>query len=271
VNVYKMKNSRSPLYVVITNNKTSLSDIETKAKTIEYVVVRWQRLINTKQIVQCHKCQLWGHSATNCYSSVKCLRCAENHLTRDCVLKKDVAEDQKKLKCANYGQGHLANSQQCEAYLARLNYVEQIKAAAVEKRVPATKKYVRAPLPTKNAWTTPRKFSNSSPNPAEAHMKSVRSRLAEEVAASQDPVPAPIPGDSQPSNYSDFFSLVSEIRKLNEVIDIKNLIKINFSDKIAVQFTPKEKYVKLITWNANANGILGKLGELIKYSSKCMT
>jgi hypothetical protein len=234
VNVYKMKNSRSPLYVVITNNKTSLSDIETKAKTIEYVVVRWQRLINIKQIVQCHKCQLWGHSATNCYSSVKCLRCAENHLTRDCVLKKDVAEDQKKLKCANYGQGHLANSQQCEAYLARLNYVEQIKAAAVEKRVPATKKYVRAPLPTKNAWTTPRKFSNSSPNPAEAHMKSVRSRLAEEVAASQDPVPAPIPGDSQPSNYSDFFSLVSEIRKLNEVIDIKNLIKINFSDKIAV-------------------------------------
>jgi transcription elongation factor Elf1 len=145
-----------------------------------------------------------------CYSSVKCLRCAENHLTRDCVLKKDVAVDQKKLKCANCGQGHLANSQQYEAYLARLNYVEQVKAAALERRVPATKKYVRVPLPTKNAWTTPRKFSNSSPNPAEAHMKSVSSHLAEEVAASQDPVPAPIPGDSQPSNYSDFFSLVSE-------------------------------------------------------------
>jgi hypothetical protein len=59
-------------------------------------------------------------------------------------------------------------------------------------------------------------------------MKSVRSRLAEEVYGSQDPVPVPTtPSDSQPpSNYSDFFTLVSEFRKLNEVIDIKNLIKI---------------------------------------------
>jgi hypothetical protein len=90
------------------------------------------------------------------------------------------------------------------------------------------KKYVPAPVPVKNAWPTPRKFSSSGPNPAEAHMKSVRSRLAEEVSASEDPVPVPTtPCDSQPpSNYSDFFTLVSEIRKLNEVIDIKNLIKI---------------------------------------------
>jgi hypothetical protein len=229
INVYKMKNTSSSLYVVITDNRTSLSDIQSKVRTVEYVVVRWQRLINTKQIVQCHKCQVWGHSASNCYSSVKCLKCAQNHLTRDCTLKKDVAEDQKKLKCANCGQGHLASSQICEAYLARRTYVEQIKAAAVDRRVPAMKKYVPAPVPVKNAWTTPRKFPSSSPNPAEAHMKSVRSRLAEEVSASQDPVPVPTttPSDSQPpSNYSDFFSLVAEIRKLNEVIDIKNLIKI---------------------------------------------
>jgi hypothetical protein len=93
VNVYKMKNTNSSLYVVITDSKTSLSDIQAKVRTAEYVVVRWQRLINTKQIVQCHKCQVWGHSTSNCYSSVKCLKCAQNHLTRDCALKKGVAED----------------------------------------------------------------------------------------------------------------------------------------------------------------------------------
>ncbi|KAH0821151.1 hypothetical protein GEV33_001640 [Tenebrio molitor] len=113
VNVYKMKNTNSSLYVVITDSKTSLSDIQAK--------------------------------------------------------------------------GHLASSQLCEAYLARRTYVEQIKAAAVDRRVPVMKKYVPAPVPVKNAWTTPRKFPSSSPNPAEAYMKSVRSRLAEEVSASQDP------------------------------------------------------------------------------------
>jgi hypothetical protein len=119
VNVYKMKNTNSSLYVVITDSKTSLSDIQAKVRTVKYMVVRWQRLINTKQIVQCHKYQVWGHSVSNCYSSVKGLKCAQNHLTRDCALKKGVAEDQKKLKSANCGQGHLASSQLYEAYLAR--------------------------------------------------------------------------------------------------------------------------------------------------------
>jgi hypothetical protein len=169
VNVYKMKNTNSSLYVVITDSKTSLRDIQAKVRTVEYVVVRWQRLINTKQIVQCHKCQVWGHSASNCYSSVKCLKCAQNHLTRDCALKKGVAEDQKKLKCANCGQGHLASSQLCEAYLARRTYVEQIKSAAIDRRVPVMKKYVPAPVPVKNAWAMPRKFPSSSESRRGSH------------------------------------------------------------------------------------------------------
>jgi hypothetical protein len=53
-------------------------------------------------------------------------------------------------------------------------------------------------------------------------MKSLRSRLAEKVAATQDQAPAPTLNQSQSSNYSDFFNLVSEIRKLNQVINIKN-------------------------------------------------
>jgi hypothetical protein len=63
-NVYKMKNTRSTLYVVVTDNTTTLNDIETKAKTIELIVVRWQSLINTRHIVQYDKSQVWGHSAT---------------------------------------------------------------------------------------------------------------------------------------------------------------------------------------------------------------
>ncbi|CAH1384225.1 unnamed protein product [Tenebrio molitor] len=55
--VYKMKNTNSPLYVVITDNKTTLRDLESKAKTVEYVIVKWKKLINSRKIIQCHKCQ----------------------------------------------------------------------------------------------------------------------------------------------------------------------------------------------------------------------
>ncbi|KAH0820869.1 hypothetical protein GEV33_001922 [Tenebrio molitor] len=112
--VYKMKNTNSPLYVVITDNKTTLRDLESKAKTVEFVIVKWKKLINSRKIIQCHKCQVWGHAASNCHANPKCLKCAKDHLTSDCTLKKEVPEDQKLLKCANCGQGHLANSTSCD-------------------------------------------------------------------------------------------------------------------------------------------------------------
>jgi hypothetical protein len=61
-NAYRMKNTNTPLYVIITDNKTTLRDLETNARTIEYVVVRWKKLINRRAIVQCHNCQTWGHA-----------------------------------------------------------------------------------------------------------------------------------------------------------------------------------------------------------------
>jgi hypothetical protein len=123
--VYQMKNTKYPLYVLISDNKTTLLDLEARAKTIEHIMVRWKKLINRKEIVQCHKCQKWGHAATNCYATAKCLKCANNHLTSECTLKKDVEEDQRKIKCANCGQGHLANSTDCEKYQQKKNVVEK--------------------------------------------------------------------------------------------------------------------------------------------------
>ncbi|KAJ3616563.1 hypothetical protein MTP99_018894, partial [Tenebrio molitor] len=132
--VYKMKNTSHPLYVVITDNKTTLKDLEENAKTVQQVVVKWKKLLNKKEIIQCHKCQSWGHSATNCFSKSKCLKCAGQHLTSECELKKDNVNDQQKIKCANCGEKHLANSTECEVYQARKQHLDKIKAAAAEKK-----------------------------------------------------------------------------------------------------------------------------------------
>jgi hypothetical protein len=40
--VYVMK-TKSPLYVVITDNKTTLNDLQEKARTVQQVVVTWKK------------------------------------------------------------------------------------------------------------------------------------------------------------------------------------------------------------------------------------
>jgi hypothetical protein len=223
-NVYKMKKTNSPLYVVITDNKTTLRDLESNVKTIEYIVVRWKKLINKREIVQCHNCQTWGHAATNCFAATKCLKCAGNHLTSECSLKKDDTEDQKKIKCSNCGQGHLANSTECEIYIARKKLMVKNKTDLVQKTTRQSNKYVPAPVPTKNAWTTQRNGDEGNRNPAAAHMPTIRARHAEEVAAQS----ATANNATDPGLMGDvniFIQICDEVKKLKEKIDLGKLLQ----------------------------------------------
>jgi hypothetical protein len=223
-NVYKMKKTNSPLYVVITDNKTTLQDLESNVKTIDYIIVRWKKLINKREIVQCHNCQTWGHAATNCFAATKCLKCAGNHLTSECSLKKDDTEDQKKIKCSNCGQGHLANSTECEIYIARKKLMEKNRTDLVQKTTRQSNKYVPAPAPTKNAWTTQRIGDEGNRNPAAAHMLTIRARHAEEVAAQS----ATANNATDPGLMGDvntFIQICDEVKKLKEKIDLGKLLQ----------------------------------------------
>jgi hypothetical protein len=223
--VYKMKNTISPLYVVITDNKTTLRDLESKAKTVEYVIIKWKKLINTRKIIQCHKCQVWGHAASNCHANPKCLKCAKDHLTSDCSLKIEVPEDQKLLKC----QGHLANSTSCDVYLARKSHIEKIRASGAAKRPKQNANFVPAPIPVTNPWTTHRNNTDQNRNPAAAYMSALRSKLAEEVAT-QSTSPGPVTTNSfvDQETIDDvhlFLQIRDEIKQLKQKIDFKKLLK----------------------------------------------
>ncbi|KAJ3616495.1 hypothetical protein MTP99_019824 [Tenebrio molitor] len=224
--VYKMKNTSHPLYVVITDNKTTLKDLEENAKTVQQVVVKWKKLLNKKEIIQCHKCQSWGHSATNCFSKSKCLKCAGQHLTSECELKKDNVNDQQKIKCANCGEKHLANSTECEVYQARKQHLDKIKAAAAEKKARKNVSYVPAPLPTTNPWN--------------------RQQIETPKVQNQPPTPAPTTSNNkeeQEASYSDLVQLMTEIRKLNE---LKVFLKMRDVDIMAVTETKLLKTDKII-------------------------
>ena len=60
----------------------------------------------TKQgILQCFKCQGFGHIAASCGNEPKCQKCSQNHAVKDC--------EATELKCANCGEGHLSASFEC--------------------------------------------------------------------------------------------------------------------------------------------------------------
>jgi hypothetical protein len=139
-------------------------------------------------------------------------------------LKKDDTEDQKKIKCSNCGQGHLANSTECEIYIARKKLMVKNKTDLVHKTTRQSNKYVPAPVPTKNAWTTQRNGDEGNRYPAAAHMLTIRARHAEEVAAQS----ATANNATDPGLMGDvniFIQICDEVKKLKEKIDLGKLLQ----------------------------------------------
>lgn len=66
------------------------------AVTIEAMRVR-------DDIIQCHKCQAFGHSQKNCHITHKCMKCGDSHSTHEC--RKPTTTPP---KCANCGGEHLS-------------------------------------------------------------------------------------------------------------------------------------------------------------------
>lgn len=57
---------------------------------------------------QCHRCQLFGHSQAGCRAEYRCLKCAENHSTHECLKPLSLPA-----KCANCAGPHPANYGRC--------------------------------------------------------------------------------------------------------------------------------------------------------------
>lgn len=92
------------------------------------VVTRFQYYKNRdNEPSQCSNCQQLGHGTQNCLRPAVCIRCAENHLSKDCphiVITDDSQKiPQEKVKCALCNGNHTANFRQCEK---RIQYKEKL-------------------------------------------------------------------------------------------------------------------------------------------------
>ncbi|GFW75023.1 nucleic-acid-binding protein from transposon X-element [Trichonephila clavipes] len=81
-------------------------------KTLSYLSIRVEGY-DGKGVTQCYTCKNFNHSSENCYLNPKCLKCGENHITRDCLIKQKL-ETAYCINCQIYG--HMANYKGCPSF-----------------------------------------------------------------------------------------------------------------------------------------------------------
>ncbi|KAJ8045836.1 hypothetical protein HOLleu_08934 [Holothuria leucospilota] len=80
---------------------------------------RVEKYAELPTILQCYRCQGFGHTFHKCENEQKCLRCGDNHSIKNC--KKEKAEK----KCANCGGDHISSYKGCPVYFSARQEVKQ--------------------------------------------------------------------------------------------------------------------------------------------------
>ncbi|GFU47415.1 nucleic-acid-binding protein from transposon X-element [Trichonephila clavipes] len=81
-------------------------------KTLGYLSIRVEGY-DGRGVTQCYTCNKFNHTSENCHLNPRCLKCGENHITRDCPLKQKL-ETAYCINCNIYG--HMANYRGCPSF-----------------------------------------------------------------------------------------------------------------------------------------------------------
>ncbi|GFV83720.1 nucleic-acid-binding protein from transposon X-element [Trichonephila clavipes] len=106
------KNKR-PLPIFLITLPRNLDNLKIfDLKTLSYLSIRVEGY-DGKDVTQCYTCNNFNHSSENCHLNPRCLKCGENHITRDCPIKQKL-ETPYCINCNIYG--HMANYKGCPSF-----------------------------------------------------------------------------------------------------------------------------------------------------------
>jgi hypothetical protein len=131
-------NEERPIYLVhFEKNSINIQQLAHQHKAVDCVIVKWENLdSNRKRPTQCHKCQLYGHSAQNCGYNFRCVKCDKQHEPGQCERKTRDGNP----TCVGCGGPHAANSRQCPEYSKYINRMDR-------SRKPKQVRFTSAPAP----------------------------------------------------------------------------------------------------------------------------
>ena len=76
-----------------------------------------------KELPQCKRCQCFGHTQNYCHRQEKCVKCGQDHSTKQCDKSRDAP-----CKCANCGGDHTANWKGCPIYREKIASITKTKS-----------------------------------------------------------------------------------------------------------------------------------------------
>lgn len=141
--VYQMNTKGRPLYLIVTSSSITLRYLNQNIRYLNNIRIFFEERRNTRPIIQCKRCQQWGHATSNCYRQVRCVRCAGSHATKEC---EEHHAGPITWKCANCGGDHQANNTDCPIYQQK---TQNLQSKREDKR---PIQYRDAPAPATNAW-----------------------------------------------------------------------------------------------------------------------
>lgn len=229
--IYQLKKTLRPLFMLIVSPNITLEWLTANVRYILHTRVYWERRKNDRQLPQCHRCQVWGHSARNCFKPYVCLKCGEAHETYKCEKARTAPA-----KCANCSQAHPANDIECPVYLARLTGRRRPSRNDQQRPPP---RYEAAPPPRTNAWENRR-----TGQPA----------AAPRAAAPRQQPTANADNHGSRASPADLNSVFAELGTLNSLINLGEALRaVRDLNKILQNAkTKQDKFYAFLDFAANS-------------------
>ena len=99
---------------VITESNNQVNAAQKHGVKIGWQLYRCEASREPPHVMQCFKCQIFGHSARDCSNAVRCLHCSQDHSVKECPVAKENA------KSTNFGVAYATVYRGCSAYQHKL-------------------------------------------------------------------------------------------------------------------------------------------------------
>ena len=128
----------NPVYLVyFTKNSISLQQLERDHSIINSLKVSWEKINKRrKKPTQCSRCQLWGHSSTNCGRKRRCIKCLDDHEPGKCTRKPRQDDEPGCVNCNEVG--HPSNSPSCKFFKRHLKKISGQQKLSTPRRFNST-------------------------------------------------------------------------------------------------------------------------------------
>lgn len=108
----KSRVTKTPLSMFFVDLEPSANNMNVfQIRYLYNAVIKIEPPLKTDDIVQCHRCQQFGHTKSYCRRTYRCVKCGLNHPSNQCTKDKNIPP-----QCSNCLQDHTASYKGCSKY-----------------------------------------------------------------------------------------------------------------------------------------------------------